>query len=924
MIDVVRADRIKNVIIAGDLNADKNTQPQNHVAMVRLMEANSLCIHIDKPTRVTETSTSILDQFITNVPDFVKEVNVSDAPLLTNDHLTTFLTLNFKVQKERTYDRFIWLYGKADWEGFRQALMGASWEEVFEINDVDLVCRKWTDTFLNIARQFIPNKVIKVRPNDAPFYDNELRQMKRKVIRKYKAAKHSQNHDLWEAYKHCRNAYVDALRDAKEKHSLKMAADLRKNENISPKRWWHTVKAMMGQNRQSQYPPLVINDTTLSDPTLKADAFNRHFVNQTFLDEEHAQLPTEYPLFEQAKLDSISITEEEVLDQLRAVKTAKSTGPDLVSPRMLKEAALSICPSLTRLFNLSMEQGKVPKMWKEANVTPVHKKRDRSDVNNYRPVSLLSCVGKLQERVIFKHMYNYLQTNSLITPMQSGFRPGDSTVCQLIDVYHIISKALDCKKDVRLVFCDISKAFDRVWHKGLLFKLSKIGINGKLLSWFTSYLSDRRQRVSLQGHSSGWALIRAGVPQGSVLGPLLFLIYINDIVHDVQSNIRLFADDTTLYIEVVDALTATNTLNRDLTSISQWANKWLVAFSPEKTTSMLCSLRNRTEIPKLYFDNTEVSNVENHRHLGITLTQDMSWQRHIDDITARANKRLDVLCRLSYQLDRNTLATLYCSFIRPVLEYGDTLYNGCTLQQSNSIEQVQKRAARIITGCIRGTPTRLMYNELGWTTMKERRDFHCLCLFHKIINGTAPNYLVKNIPESVGIRTGRTLRNSTDLSMITSRTSVFQRSFFPSTIKLWNSLNPVVRETPNISEFKRHLRPKRAGNRSLSFGTRKLNVIWTRIRLGCSSLRGQLYRMHIVNDPTCNCGHKFEDAKHYFLECPLYNRQRIVLLNNIHKFIEHSDLDVILHGCENLAEQDNRLIIECIHSFIQDSKRFVT
>ena len=205
------------------------------------------------------------------------------------------------------------------------------------------------------------------------------------------------------------------------------------------------------------------------------------------------------------------------------------------------------------MFNLSLDWGEFPSIWKRANVTPIHKKDSKSKTDNYRPISLLSCVGKILEKIVFKYMFNYFRDNFLISLHQSGFTPGDNTINQLVYLYHTLCEALDKKKDVRIVFCDISKAFDRVWHAGLVHKLRCMGIKGKLLNWLISYLQDRYQRVVIKGQTSAWGKIKAGVPQGSVLGPLLFLVYINDLVNEVRNNIKLFADDTVLFITVDNA-----------------------------------------------------------------------------------------------------------------------------------------------------------------------------------------------------------------------------------------------------------------------------------------------------------------------------------------------------------------------------------
>ena len=222
-----------------------------------------------------------------------------------------------------------------------------------------------------------------------------------------------------------------------------------------------------------------------------------------------------------------------------------------------------------------------------------------------------------------KYLFNFFRDNNVITAFQSGFVPGDSTVNQLIDIYNTFCKALDEGKEVRAIFCDISKAFDRVWHKGLLFKLKSAGVSGLLLTWFSDYLNDRKQRVVLPGASSSWTSVKAGVPQGSILGPLLFLLYINDIVEDINSSIRLFADDTSLYIIVDDPIQAAEQLNLDLAKIHHWADKWLVTFNPGKSESILLSRKhNKPYHPPVLLNQTQIAEVNSHKHLGITFSND--------------------------------------------------------------------------------------------------------------------------------------------------------------------------------------------------------------------------------------------------------------------------------------------------------------
>ena len=262
---------------------------------------------------------------------------------------------------------------------------------------------------------------------------------------------------------------------------------------------------------------------------------------------------------------------------------------------------------------------------------PIPKGGDRTAVSNYRPISLLSNINKVLERIVFKHLYNHFLENDILTPLQSGFIPGDSTVNQLLFLYNAFCKALDAGKEVRVIFCDISKAFDRVWHAGLIHKLRAAGISGNLLDWFTNYLFKRRQRVVLPGVESLWTFIKAGVPQGSILGPLLYLLFINDIVNEIHANIRLFADDTSLYLIVEHPDVTAQLLNIDLETIAKWAKLCFVTFNPSKSESLLISRKVNVPIhPPIFMHNQQLTEVTSHKHLGLHISKDCTWHEQIE------------------------------------------------------------------------------------------------------------------------------------------------------------------------------------------------------------------------------------------------------------------------------------------------------
>ena len=233
----------------------------------------------------------------------------------------------------------------------------------------------------------------------------------------------------------------------------------------------------------------------------------------------------------------------------------------------------------------------------------------------------------------------------------------------------------------------------------MLYKLETAGISGALLSWFTDYLNDRLQRVVLSsGGSSAWTPIKAGVPQGSILGPLLFLLYINDIVEDINSSIRLFADDTSLYIIVDDAIQTAETLNSDLEKVSRWAQQWLGTFNPAKSDSVLFSRKlNKPYHPPVSIDKTQINEVTSHKHLGVLFSNDCSWHNHIEHIKTKAWNRINVMRKLKFKLDRRSLQTIHFSFIRPLLEYADVVWNNCTQYESNEQEKKSRMKPHVLS-----------------------------------------------------------------------------------------------------------------------------------------------------------------------------------------------------------------------------------
>lgn len=919
VIDDVKTSNIHDILITGDLNADPNDRNWNKLNI--LTQANNFTIHINEPTRITRTTQTILDQFVSNIHDRIKNVSVFE-PIATSDHCTISCEILFGIIRKKTYNRFVWDYSNGDYVSFRKDLTEAPWNDCFTDSDINLVTEAWSNQFLNLANKHIPSRLVKIYPNDKPFYTSYLRKLKKKCTKAHKNARRLNTAYLWDIYREIRNNYNRSVEESKIAHELKLRSYLWENKNISPKKWWHLAKSFLGQNKKSSYPPLIENNNIFVGNTEKAELFNNYFVHQATIDTVGVSLPYKDPPLTQ--LTKINFVPSDISDLIKCLDTTKASGPDLISNRMLKEAANSIVPSLYRLFQSSLDSCSFPDNWKTANVTPIHKKNDPKVTGNYRPISLLSLVGKLLERVVFKYLYNFLHENNLITVKQSGFRPGDSTTNQLSHLYHLFCKALDDKKEVRVVFCDISKAFDRVWHEGLLYKLKNIGITGKLLKWFENYLHKRKQRVVIDGENSNWKEVPAGVPQGSVLGPLLFLIYINDLVDTVDSEIRLFADDTTVFVFVDNPVLSAEQLNKDLERMKEWADQWLITFSPPKTKSMTISWKKpKLNHPPLFMGNDQLENVNEFKHLGLTIQNDLKWGTHINNIVCHATKRLDIMLYLKYKLDRQTLEIMYFSFVRPILEYADIVWDHCGNKHSEQIEKVQRKAARIVTGGIVRTPYVTLLRELNWQRLSDRRKNKRLIQMHKIYLNETPKYLQDTIPQTRAQATGRNLRNAANTTEIFGRSETFKESFFPKTITEYNLLDPSIRCLPTVREFKNKINPKSKINNSWLFsGDRKTTVVHTKLRMNCSSLKAHLYNFNIILSSECECGHSFENNCHYFLECNMYIIERMEMMNSLNALGFDTHLDALLHGDHKKSIETNCSAMAIIFNYIKKSKRF--
>ena len=519
----------------------------------------------------------------------------------------------------------------------------------------------------------------------------------------------------------------------------------------NPKLFWSYHKAIF-HHRATQPPVISYNGNLAKTPFDKAELFNSYFssVFQPSRSNQHPASTTSQSVTD-SQLQKIELSEHDVASCLRNLYASKASGPDGIPARLLKECSSQISPKLCCLFNLSLYSGRIPSEWKSADVTPIHKKETKESVENYRPISLLPIISKALERCVYQRFYEHVA--HLVSERQHGFLRNRSCVTQLLSVLHTIGHDLDRNTQTDVLYLDFAKAFDSVDHALLLQKLRSYGVKGPPLCWFEDYVTGKTQRVVVDGVGSTWSPVTSGVPQGSILGPLLFVIFINDLPDFIVKGTEtaLYADDTKLH----DTITSTNDCER----LQQSLMNLDIRFNPSKCKVLTISHKKSPITYDYTLGTVKLIRVCNEKDLGVVTSYELSWDLHINSIISKANKMLGVLKRTSTHLTNiKTRRTLYLSLVKSQLCYASEVWSPVNNNLSKRVESVQRRATRWILmsrGELSYKERLLALNRLPLTFDREIKD---LVFLYKGLFG----YLNVNISKYVTfVSHGRTRLSNT-------------------------------------------------------------------------------------------------------------------------------------------------------------------
>ena len=908
---------------------------------------------IDIPTRVTENSMSLISLIFVNKPD---DVVCHGTLHRIADHDGVLVSLNTKIAKQKPVTKTIYDYKNADVSGLIKFIKEYDFENAVFSSPLLDQADKFTNVLKQAFAQFVPTKTVTIRPADAPWCNSYTRLLLRKKNRNYliykkyetdyKKLLNSNNpkpeivtrfvnrkNKAFEQSRQSANESCKANRRVKINYGSTVNS-LLVNPSISAKKKFGILLKLMKNNKFCNTPPLVENENVINDPLEKSNLFNTFFASKSTVPNSNDPAPNLERKEGVPSLSNLNTSPFELAKFIRNLKKSHLSHCGIPG-KFISLISTPISFSMSRLFNNLFEIGHFPDLWKLAHITAIYKRSGpKTCKTSFRPISILPTLSKIYESVIHERLLKHCLENNIITEKQAAYLKGDSTVSQLLYIVHNIRKNWSGKKITQGLFLDVSAAFDKVWHSGLLAKLNQIGVEGTFLDTIGSYLAGRKQVVVVDGIKSEVLEVKAGVPQGSRLGPLLFIIYMNDIEEGIESDILIFADDTSLMASGTDPAETVAQLNRDLVKISIWAKKWKVLFNAKKSKDIIFSNKCLNNSPPLIFNDTFIERVNTHKHLGLYLTSSLDWNVQIKEVCLKANRKLSVLRSVKI-LSRQTLDLLYKLTVRSVIDYALPVYYK-TLKQTElaRLENLQYRAAKIVTGTLHFTSKDKLNAELGWESISERGNFLSLNIFHKIhLHETRP--LIRNCMPKLDFECQVATRSKGGYLPFKHKGDKFKNSFFPNTSKLWNNLSRNI-QCKDLVEFKtcvkKEIKPPKY--KHFSRGSKIGNSLLTRIRVGRSFLNQHGFTIGLNDSPECLCHFKSESSEHYFLDCFLYTPERQILFLLIEHYVPNfkrlnkkQQLNLILRGL-NIDDEEflhvNTILTKAVQNFIITTKRFTT
>uniref|UniRef100_A0A669CB82 Reverse transcriptase domain-containing protein n=1 Tax=Oreochromis niloticus TaxID=8128 RepID=A0A669CB82_ORENI len=495
-----------------------------------------------------------------------------------------------------------------------------------------------------------------------------------------------------------------------------------------------------------------------------------------------------------------AVEEKEIYDIVRGLKNKTSTDWNDIDMVTVKTVIDGIVKPLKYIFNLSFQKGVFPQKMKVAKVIPIYKTGERHHFTNYRPVSILSQFSKILEKLFIKRFDSFVEKYELLTDSQYGFRSNRSTALALIDLMEKITECMDNKRFALSVFLDLKKAFDTVNHEILLKKLERYGFRGVVLEWLKSYVGNRQQYVQINEYKSNLMDIACGVPQGSVLGPKMFIMYLNDICRVSQIlKFVIFADDTNIMCSGVELPQVLEMITQELTILKKWFDINKLSLNLDKTKFMFFGNQKKNIKIEICVDNVYLETVNEIKFLGVIIDHKLCWKPHITYVRGKLARGIAVLGKAKHMLDQKALHILYCALLLPYMSYCVEVWGNTYKSNTQTITIIQKRAIRLINNVGYRDHTNALFVKMKAIKFQDLVEFKTAQIMYKVRNKLLPKEICKLFIEREG---GYNLRGKWNLKIQSARTTLRTMSISIAGVKLWNSLTEEIKESKNINQFK--------------------------------------------------------------------------------------------------------------------------